>query len=137
MLDGEGDQGSDGNPGRGRPTIAGVESHAPPVDQSGAIAAYLEPHGPRGLQWQIPEGEIARRLHPEQAMITVLPPENPHPMHMITVITGEGVVTQLRQAPGTGDAGTGAYNPITIIEPCYWEPAIRSAHGGHKTIARH
>jgi excisionase family DNA binding protein len=71
--------------------------------KAGAIDAYLDKTGPHGPQWHIPEGIIARRLHPDQTVITVLPPEERHPMQMITeiketVITVEGTVTQLMQA---------------------------------------
>ena len=70
--------------------------------KAGTIDAYLDKTGPHGPQWNIPEGILARRLHPDQAVITVLPPEDSHPMHMImvikeSVITVEGTVTQLVQ----------------------------------------
>ena len=39
--------------------------------KSGAIDAYLDKTGPHGPQWHIPEGILARRLHPDQAVITV------------------------------------------------------------------
>ncbi len=62
--------------------------------KSGEIEAYLEKQGPHGPQWQIPEGVLARRLHPDHTVIEVIPPDATHPMHLIRVITDSMITVE-------------------------------------------
>ena len=54
--------------------------------KAGELEAYLDKQGIHGPQWIISEEAIARRLHPDQTLIEVLPPDTMQPIQMMTMI---------------------------------------------------